>query len=75
MMAKSRQFLQVATIQGSTLGPKYFDIYTDDLNSLFENDENVMYADDTTVVGEDLSVLESHVNSGLSEVLRLVSIK
>ena len=47
------------------------------MNSLFENDENVMYADNTTVVyvGEDLSVLESHANSVISKVLRLVSIQ
>ena len=41
------------------------------MNSLFENDESVMYADDTTevYVGEDLSVLDSHVNSVLAKFL------
>ena len=48
------------------------------MNSLFENDEIVMYADDTTVVyvGEDLSVLENgeSCKQRLSKLLRLVSI-
>ena len=61
----------IGTIQDSKLGPKFFDIYTNDMNSLFENDENVMYDDDTTVVyvGEDLSMLKSHVNSFLEKFL------
>ena len=58
-------------IQGSKLGLKFFDIFTNDMNSLFKNDENVMYADDTPVVyvGEELSVLESHVNRVLVKFL------
>ena len=61
----------IGTNQCSKLDPKFFDIYTNDMNSLFENDESVMYADDTTevYVGEDLSVLDSHVNSVLAKFL------
>ena len=31
----------IGTIQGSKLGPKFFDIYTNDMNSLFENDDMI----------------------------------
>ena len=47
----------IGTIQGSKLGPCFLDIYSNDMNCIFFNDESVMCANDTTVayVGSDLS--------------------
>ena len=58
---------EIGTIQGSKLGPRFFD----DMNSIFFNDESVMYADDTTVayVGSDLSELENRVNEILEQLI------
>ena len=61
----------IGAVHGSKLGPKFFDIFTNYMNSLFENDENVMYADIRR--GGPVSVGET-CKQRLSKVLRLVSI-
>ena len=62
---------KLGVIQGSKSGPLFFDIYSNDLNYICENDENIMFADDTclTYVHENLQILESHVNSRLAKIL------
>ena len=61
----------IGVIQGSKTGPLFFDIYANDFNSLCLNDENILYADDTSLVylGDDVDSLCDHVNSRLSTML------
>ena len=61
----------IGTIQGSKLGPRFFDIYSSDMNTIFLNDESVMYADDTALVyvGKELTDLQNHVNDMLLKVV------
>ena len=61
----------LGVIQGSKLGPLFFDIYSNDLNILCSSDENIFFADDTCLiyVHSDLDFLVSHVNQRLSIIL------
>ena len=61
----------IGVIQGSKTGPLFFDIYANDFNSICVNDENVLYADDTSLVyiGDDVGDLCDHVNSRLSIIV------
>ena len=61
----------LGVIQGSKLGPLFFDIYSNDLSILCESDENIHFADDTCLVyvHSDLEYLVSHVNERLSIIL------
>ena len=61
----------LGTIQGSKNGPRFFDIYSNDMNFLLNDDHNVLYADDTTIVyvHDNLDILTEHVNCKLSQLL------
>ena len=61
----------IGVIQGSKTGPLFFDIYANDFNSICLNDENILYADDTSLVylGDDVRNLCDHVNSRLNVML------
>ena len=61
----------IGVIQGSKTGPLFFDIYANDFNSICLNDENILYADDTSLVylGDDVGNLCDHVNSRLTIML------
>ena len=50
---------ELGTIQGSKNGPRFFDIYSNDMNFLLNDNQNILYADDTTIVyvHENLNVL------------------
>ena len=58
----------LGTIQGSKNGPRFFDIYSNDMNFLLNDNQNILYADDTTIVyvHKDLATLTSYVNERLS---------
>lgn len=58
----------LGTIQGSKNGPRFFDVYSNDINFLLNDNQNVLYADDTTIVyvNDDLDVLTRHVNEVLA---------
>ena len=53
---------ELGVVQGSKTGPLYFDIYSNDLNYLLTNDEQIFYADDTCLVfvGENLERLQMY---------------
>ena len=61
----------LGTIQGSKTGPLYFDIYSNDLNHLFNAGECLLYADDValTFVGDDIVKLVQQVNQRLDQIL------
>ena len=61
----------LGVIQGSKNGPLFFDIYSNDFNKLFDEDDHVLYADDTTLVfvGDDLPMLSTNANNKLSKIL------
>ena len=72
MDAKSKPMNQeIGIIQGSKNAPILFDIYSNDINFILTNEENVLYADDTGVVyvHDDLNFLTNLVNRKLDEVL------
>ena len=58
----------LGVIQGSQIGPLFFDIYCNDLMNLLREDSYILYADDTALVyvGADLKELTDHVNQKLS---------
>ena len=58
----------LGVIQGSKTGPLLYDIYSNDINHLCGDRENILFADDTclTYVGDDLSSLAEHVNERLA---------
>ena len=58
----------LGVIQGSKIGPLFFDIYSNEFKNLLGNDSYILYADDTSVVyvGDDLHRLVAHVNNKLS---------
>ena len=62
----------LGVVQGSRTGPLLFDVYTNDFNSLFSNNENVLYADDTGLVfsGTSLNELIDQVNQKLNLVYK-----
>ena len=62
---------EFGVIQGSKNGPLFYDIYSNDLNYLCAENENICFADDTCLiyVGSDLESLASHVNNRLSLIL------
>ena len=69
--AKSGQLAQdIGVIQGSKCGPLFYDIYTSDLAKICDEDEMVMFADDTCLLytGDDLESLTNHVNNRLKTV-------
>ena len=57
----------IGVIQGSKIGPLFFDIYSNDLNNICSDKENLLFADDTCLVYYDsnLKNLENHVNNRL----------
>ena len=61
----------LGVIQGSKNGPLFFDIYSNDLNSLCAENECILFADDTCLIyiGDDLDSLVHHVNDRLSSIL------
>ena len=61
----------IGTLQGSKNGPRFFDIYSNDINFLLNDDQNVLYADDTAIVyvHKDLNILINIVNEKLSLLL------
>jgi hypothetical protein len=64
--ARSRQkSLDVGCVQGSTLGPKLFTLYTSRIGSSLEADKYVCYADDSYVLisESDLSVAHERVKA------------
>ena len=65
---KNRFFTSLGVIQGSKTGPLLYDIYSNDINHLCGDRENILFADDTclTYVGDDLSSLAEHVNERLA---------
>ena len=64
----------LGVIQGSRNGPFFYDVYSNDINSICEG-ANIMFADDTCLVyvGDDLSSLADRVNAKLEEVNRWCS--
>ena len=62
---------KLGVIQGSKCGPLFYDIYTCDISNVCQNEEYIMYADDTVLmyVGENLQSLVSTVNSKLEKVV------
>ena len=64
----------LGVIQGSRNGPFFYDVYSNDLNSICEG-ANIMFADDTCLVfvGDNLSSLADRVNSKLDEINRWCS--
>ena len=61
----------LGVIQGSKNGPLFFDIYSNDLNSMCTENECLLFADDTclTYVGNNLDALVQTVNERLSSIL------
>ena len=61
----------IGTIRFSKLAPRLFDIYSNDMDAIFMNNENVLYADDTAIacVGDYLIALERSVNSIIARLL------
>ena len=57
----------LGVIQGSKIGPLFYDIYSTDLSLLCANDEYLLYADDTclTYQHKDLDTLITHVGERL----------
>ena len=62
--------MNLGVIQGCKMGPLLFDIYCNDFKKLLENDNYVLYADDTAMVyvGKDLDELTVHVNNEMEKV-------
>ena len=58
---------KLGVIQGSKMGPMFYDIYSTDLSSLCAHDEFLLYADDTclTYQHENIDILINHVNERL----------
>ena len=60
----------LGTIQGSKNGPRFFDIYSNDMNYVLNDDQGVLYADDTALVYVgDSNQLVLHVNEKLALLL------
>ena len=53
-------------IQGSKCDPMFYDIYSNDISQLCDNDEYLMLADDTCII---------YVNENLNELIQLVNNK
>ena len=69
----SETFIQhLGVIQGSKNGPLFFCIYSNDINYLCNENECIMFADDTclTYVHHDLNFLVDYVNKRLSHILK-----
>ena len=67
----------IGTIQGSKFASRLFDIYSNDMNAIFKNNENVLYADDTAIacVGDDLIAPGEKCQQHTCEIVRLVPIQ
>ena len=65
-----RLYQNIGVVQGSKLGPLLYDIYSNDFNFLCDNNECILYADDTCLVfaGKDLIELEQYINGKLQMV-------
>ena len=61
----------LGVIQGTKNGPSFFDIYSNDLNYLCNEDECILFADDTclTYAHTDLQYLLNHVGQRLITIL------
>ena len=61
----------MGVVQGSQNGPFFFDVYSNDLNKICIENENVLYADDAALVytGKCRLNLEHHVNNKLKAAL------
>ena len=61
---------ELGVVQGSKLGPGLYDVYSNDFNFLCNDDECVLYADDTALVyvGNDFETLIEQVNEKLELV-------
>ena len=59
--------IELGVLQGSILGPLFYNIYTNDINFLFDNTKPILYADDTTLVflSNDIKALTVTVNAAL----------
>ena len=66
----NRRAIDLGVLQGSILGPLFFNLYTNDINFLFDNTEIVLYADDGTLIflSDDIDVLTLDVNSALAKL-------
>ena len=61
----------MGVIQGSKNGPLMFDLYSNDINMICGQKENILYADNTslTYTGKNIESLIHHVNRRLSITL------
>ena len=62
-----RQYINSGVLQGSILGPLFFNLYTNDINFALDNSDPILYADDTTLVflSNDIVSLSLNVNNML----------
>ena len=62
-----RLYQNLGVVQGSKLGPLLYDIYSNDFNFLCDDNECILYADDTCLVftGDNLMDMEQHINRKL----------
>ena len=60
----------VGVIQGSKMGPLFFDLYSNDMNKLCHARGNILFADDTCLIftGDNLEELSNNANAKLALV-------
>lgn len=63
-VSSSKKHTATGVPQGSVLGPLFFNIYTNDINYLFNDEKLVLYADDSTLIAchSNSILLNFHVN-------------